>query len=53
MASKDEVVTGLVQEGDAVLLRCDKVYKPAVVEKGKYVPWCALFGIFVLIEQST
>lgn len=46
MASKaDEVDKGLVKEGDAILLRCDKVYKPAIVEKGRYDPWCALFRI--------
>lgn len=45
MESKSEQDSGLVQEGDAVLLRCDKLYKPAVVEKGKYVEWCALFRI--------
>ena len=37
MASKSEINTGLVQEGDAILLRCDKVYKPAVVERGRYL----------------
>ena len=35
MVSTGAMDTGLVQEGDAILLRCDKVYKPAVVEKGK------------------
>ena len=51
MASKDEVDAGLVQDGDAILLRCDKIYKPAVVERGKYVLWCALFRI--LYQTST
>lgn len=36
---------GVVQEGDAVLLRCDKVYKPAVAINGRLVKWCVLFRI--------
>jgi len=35
----------VVQEGDSILLKCDKVYKPAVVTKGRLVMWCALFGV--------
>ncbi|XP_065901046.1 tRNA (adenine(58)-N(1))-methyltransferase non-catalytic subunit TRM6-like isoform X2 [Dysidea avara] len=27
----------VVQEGDAILLRCDKAYKPAVVTKGRHI----------------
>ena len=53
MASKDESDAGLVREGDAILLRCDKVYKPAVVERGKYVLWCALFRIYIKVARDS
>jgi len=45
----------VVQEGDAVLLKCDKVYKPAVVTKGGLVMCCALFGMHTVsfVDMST